>query len=287
MRLSTIRVDDVLKFDLEKFRISESEKIDLRNWDPDDTSNIPERKSDAKDEVEELKEKLAKMQEVLYAEHKHKILIILQGMDAAGKDSTIGTIFEGVNPEGVRVSNFKQPTQEELDHDFLWRIHKEAPGKGEIMIFNRSHYESVLIEKVHNLTPKKTEELRYGEINDFERMLTSEGTTILKFFLHISEAVQKKKFEERLDDPAKEWKFSQSDLAERSYWKEYMKAYEKMLERTSTEWAPWYVVPSNHKWFRDYIVVSAIVEELEKLHMSYPKLAERDKKSAEESIALK
>ncbi len=272
---------------MEKFRISESEEIDLRKWDPDDTSGIPEKKSDAKGEIEDLKQKLAELQEVLYAEHKHKILIVLQGMDAAGKDSTIKTIFDGVNPEGVRVSNFKQPTQEELDHDFLWRIHKDAPGKGEIMIFNRSHYESVLVEKVHNLTPKKTEELRYGEINDFERMLTNEGTTLLKFFLHISEAVQKKKFEERLDDPAKEWKFSQSDLAERSYWKEYMKAYEKMLEMTGTRWAPWYVVPSNHKWFRDFIVVSAIVEELEKLQMSYPKLGEREKKSAEESIGMK
>jgi PPK2 family polyphosphate:nucleotide phosphotransferase len=261
------------ELNLSKFKISDGTDFDLNRWDPDDTSAFDEKKKDAKKEIEDLKGDIAGLQELLYAEHKHKILIVLQGMDAAGKDSTIKTIFEGVNPEGVKVSNFKTPTQEELDHDFLWRIHKEAPGKGEIAIFNRSHYESVLVEKVHNLAPKTVEELRYGEINDFERMLCNEGTTILKFFLHITEEEQKKRIVERLEDPRKEWKFSANDLAERKFWKEYMVAYEKMIRSTSTKWAPWYIVPSNHKWFKDLIVVSAVVEELDGLHMEFPKLA--------------
>jgi PPK2 family polyphosphate:nucleotide phosphotransferase len=268
---------------LSEFRISNAREIDLGEWDPDDTSAAGDKKNEAKDKTDELKEKLAKLQELLYAEHKHKVLIVLQGMDASGKDSTIRALFDVINPEGVRVSNFRKPTPEEADHDFLWRIHKEAPGKGEIVIFNRSHYESVLVEKVHNLAPKEMEERRYAEINDFERMLTNEGTLILKFFLHISQDEQKKRFEDRLKDPDKEWKISSNDLAERKYWNEYAKAYEKMIEKTSTQWAPWYVVPANHKWLRDLIVVSAIVEEMEKLNMSFPKLSAAERNSLEVS----
>ncbi len=264
--------------DLRRFKVSSKEKINLAQWDPDDTSAFDEKKKEAKEEIEKLKATLAELQEVLYAEHKHKILIVLQGVDASGKDSTIRTIFDGVNPEGVKVSNFKKPTQEEQDHDFLWRIHKEAPAKGEIAIFNRSHYESVLVERVHKLAPKGIEEKRYGEINDFERMLSNEGTSILKFFLHISNDEQRERFEDRLKDPTKEWKLSPNDLAERDFWNEYMKAYEEMIKKTSTKWGPWYVVPSNHKWFRDLLVVSAIVERLEKLHMEYPKLSKDTKK---------
>jgi PPK2 family polyphosphate:nucleotide phosphotransferase len=264
--------------DLRRFKVSRKEKINLAQWDPDDTSAFDEKKKEAKEEIEKLKDRLAALQEVLYAEHKHKNLIVLQGVDASGKDSTIRTIFDVVNPEGVKVSNFKKPTQEEQDHDFLWRIHKEAPAKGEIAIFNRSHYESVLVERVHKLAPKEIEEKRYGEINDFERMLSNEGTSILKFFLHISKDEQSERFEDRLKDPTKEWKLSPDDLAERDFWNEYMKAYEEMIEKTSTKWAPWYVVPSNHKWFRDLLVVSAIVERLEKLRMEYPKLSKDTKK---------
>jgi PPK2 family polyphosphate:nucleotide phosphotransferase len=272
-----------VKLDLAQFIVAEKSKVDLSKWDPDDTSAYDKSKTEAKDEIEKLKVKLENLQDVLYAEHKHKILIVLQGMDGAGKDSTIKTIFDGVNPQGVRVSDFKQPTQDEKDHDFLWRIHKEAPGNGTITIFNRSHYESVLVEKVHGLAPKSIEELRYGEINDFESMLHNEGTTILKFFLHISKSEQEKKFKDRLTDPRKEWKLSENDLKEREFWKEYTQAYEKMMEKTSTPDAPWYIVPSNHKWFRDLIVVSAIVGELESLHMGYPEIS-NSLKSLEKSL---
>lgn len=274
------------KFSPEKFKVQGKTEISLRDIVPGDTSAFHDKKSEGKEEINELKEKLAKLQELLYAGHEHAILIVLQGMDAAGKDSTIRTLFDVVNPEGVKVSSFKQPTQEELDHDFLWRIHKEAPDRGQIVIFNRSHYESVLVEKVHKLTPREREEERYGEINDFERMLTNEGTTILKFYLHIDAEEQKKRFEDRLNDPSKEWKFSPSDLAERKYWNEYMDAYETMIQRTSSEWAPWYIVPSDHKWFRDLIVVSVIVEAMEMLDMKYPKLNRTERYSLKDSKSL-
>jgi PPK2 family polyphosphate:nucleotide phosphotransferase len=257
--------------------IGPKSKVDLGKWDPDDTSAFDGSKSEAKNKADELKKKLDQLQELLYAGHEHKLLIVLQAMDAGGKDSTIRSIFEGVNPQGVRVATFKQPTAEEMDHDFLWRVHKQVPGKGLVVVFNRSHYESVLVERVHKLAPKEVEEQRYGEINDFERMLKNEGTTILKFYLHISEEEQKKRLKERLEDPTKEWKFSPNDMPERALWPEYMRAYEILLSRTSTEHAPWYVVPSNHKWFRDLIVVSAIVKTLENFHMQYPTLPKKER----------
>ncbi len=268
-----------LRIDL--YRIQGGKKVELRKWDPDDTPGFGGKKKEAKDEYEQLRKKLDRLQEMLYAEHKHKVLIVLQAMDTGGKDSTIRAVFEGVNPQGVRVSSFKRPTQEELDHDFLWRIHKQVPGNGEIVIFNRSHYESILLEKVHKLAPEREEGERYGEINDFERMLHNEGTRILKFYLHIGENEQKKRLLDRLNDPSKEWKFSANDLPERQYWSEYMKAYEKVLEKTSTEWAPWYLVPSNHKWFRDLFVVSVIVQTMEGFNMKYPKLSPDERKSSQ------
>jgi PPK2 family polyphosphate:nucleotide phosphotransferase len=193
-------------------------------------------------------------------------------MDSSGKDGTIRRVFEGVNPEGVRVAHFGKPSEEELAHDYLWRAHKQVPEKGEIVIFNRSHYESVLVERVHNLVPEKTWSKRYRQITDFERMLNEEGTTILKFFLHIDKKEQARRFRERLDDPTKHWKFSYLDYSERAYWKDYTKAYEDAMEKTSTEWAPWYVVPSDHAWFRDLVVSHAIVKSLEGLDMKYPRL---------------
>jgi PPK2 family polyphosphate:nucleotide phosphotransferase len=269
----------VKEFDVDKFRIKDNHKVNLDTFDPNDTSGFDGTKSDAKELRDKLKEKLDELQELLYAEHKHKLLIVLQAMDTGGKDSTIRSIFEGVNPQGVHVASFKQPTLEELDHDFLWRVHRQVPAKGEIVIFNRSHYESVLVERVHKLAPQDIEERRYGEINDFERMLTNEGTTILKFYLHISVDEQKKRLKERLEDPTKEWKFSASDMPERELWPEYMLAYELMLQRTSTRDASWYVVPSNHKWFRDLIVVSTIVKTLENFHMTYPELSKEERES--------
>lgn len=248
------------------------QKVCLGDWDPSDTSVVDVTKEDALDQIEKLKKRLEELQEKLYAERKHKVLVVLQAMDAGGKDSTIRLVFEGVNPQGVRVVSFKAPTLEEKAHDFLWRIHKSVPQSGEIVIFNRSHYESVLVERVHKIVSKEVWKSRYREINEFEQTLWKEGTLILKFYLHISKGEQKKRLEERLEDPTKEWKFSQNDLPERKFWKHYMKAYEEAIEKTSTLQAPWYIVPSNHKWFRDYVVASVVVGCLDQLQMRYPKL---------------
>jgi PPK2 family polyphosphate:nucleotide phosphotransferase len=266
---------------IKKFRIIPGTRVRLADWDPGDTSSFEVTKEDALDKVTKLKTKLEGLQEKLYAERKHKVLVVLQAMDTGGKDSTIRLVFEGVNPQGVRVVGFKAPTPEEMAHDFLWRVHKVVPQAGEIVIFNRSHYEGVLIERVHKIVPKSMWRKRYNEINDFERTLSEEGTLILKFYLHISKEEQKKRLEERLKDPTKEWKFSVNDLPERKFWKDYMKAYEDAIEKTSTEWAPWYVVPSNHKSLRDYVVASAIVDSMERLGMHYPKL---DKATRRESM---
>ena len=203
-------------------------------------------------------------------------------MDASGKDGTIRRVFEGVNPQGVRVAKFGPPTPEELEHDFLWRVHKEVPRKGEIVIFNRSHYEGVLVERVHRLVPERAWKARYEQINDFERLLIGGGSTILKFFLNIDEEEQKKRLQERLDDPTKNWKFSLSDLPERGRWAEYMRAYKDAIERTSTKDAPWFVVPSNHGWFRDLLVCTEIVRALEAMRLHYPRLPK-----GAETIAVK
>ncbi|HVZ61406.1 MAG TPA: PPK2 family polyphosphate kinase, partial [Terriglobales bacterium] len=206
----------------------------------------------------------------LYAEHKHKVLMVLQALDCGGKDGTIEHVFKGVNPQGVRVAAFKAPTPIELDHDYLWRVHRQTPGRGEITIFNRSHYEDVLAVRVHDLVPKKVWRRRYQQINDFERMLAEEGVTIVKFYLHISKDEQRKRQRERLKDPRKKWKFNAGDLQDRELWGGYMKAYEEALSETSTDWAPWYVVPANHNWYRNLVVASVLVETLERLKMSYP-----------------
>ena len=257
---------------LKRYLVEPGSKVKLGEVDPGDTSGFKGGKPDGEKAIDSLIKKLDPLQELVYAEHRHKLLIVLQGMDSSGKDGTIRRVFEGVNPEGVRVAHFGKPTEEELDHDYLWRAHRQVPGKGEIVIFNRSHYESVLVERVHALVPEEVWSKRYGQIVDFERMLSQEGTTILKFFLHIDKKEQARRFQDRLDDPSKHWKFSYLDYNERSYWKDYTKAYEEALERTSTDWAPWYVVPSNHPWFRDLLVSQAIVNSLELLHMKYPKL---------------
>ena len=215
---------------------------------------------------------LESLQEILFAEHKHKLLIVLQAMDTGGKDGTIKHVFEAVNPQGVRVVSFKEPSENELDHDYLWRVHLQVPIKGELVIFNRSHYESVLVERVHKIAPDDVIEKRYQHIMDFERMLADEGTTIIKFFLNISYDEQKKRLQDRLNDPTKQWKFNINDLKERQDWKEYQNAYEILLNRTSTDWSPWYIIPSNHEWIRNLIVSKIIVNTLQKLDMHYPKL---------------
>ncbi|HBE72603.1 MAG TPA: polyphosphate kinase, partial [candidate division Zixibacteria bacterium] len=215
--------------------------------------------------------KLAKLQYLLYAENKHALLVILQGMDACGKDGTVRHVMHGVNPQACRVTSFKAPTSQELDHDFLWRIHQHVPPKGEIGIFNRSQYEDVLIVRVKNLVPKEVWARRYKQINQFERILARNGVTILKFFLHISKDEQKRRLQERLADPTKNWKMNPDDLKERARWDEYQKAYEAALSECGTKWAPWHVIPADKKWFRNLAVSQAIIETLEGLRMKFPK----------------
>jgi PPK2 family polyphosphate:nucleotide phosphotransferase len=228
------------------------------------------KKKEGRQRLLELNERLEALQELLYAEHKHKVLVVLQAMDTGGKDGTIRHVFEGVNPQGVRVAGFKVPTREELDHDYLWRVHKQVPGKGEIVIFNRSHYEDVLVVRVHSLVPEEVWSKRYEQINAFERMLAEEGTTILKFFLHIDLEEQRERLQARLDEPNKHWKFNPSDLKERKLWPAYIRAYEDAISKTSTEWAPWHIVPANRKWYRNVVVGTIMVETLEGLDMRFP-----------------
>ena len=255
---------------IKHYRVAPNNDLKLRDCTPEPGHGFSAGKKAAHRKIEELRKQLVCLQELLYAEHKHKILIVLQAMDTAGKDSTIRSIFEGVNPQGVRVACFKAPTPEELDHDFLWRIHRQAPGKGEIVIFNRSHYEDVLVVAVKKMAAADIIRQRYEHINAFEKMLADEGTVILKFFLHIDKDEQKRRLEERLSEPEKHWKFRVGDLADRKLWDAYMKAYERALRKTSTPWAPWYVIPANKKWYRNLLVSQIIVEQLEGLRMKYP-----------------
>lgn len=259
---------------MEKYLVKPQSNISLIKFDANDTSLFSGNKDDAKERLKELNNKIEKMQEILYAQNKHKLLVILQAMDTGGKDGVIKDVFEGVNPQGVKVANFKTPTEEELSHDYLWRVHKHTPGKGEIVIFNRSHYEDVLVVRVHNLVPEEKWEKRFGHINEFEKLLVDEGTTILKFYLHIDKEEQKERLKARLDDPTKHWKFRLGDLKERELWDEYMKAYEDVLYKTSTDYAPWYVIPSNKKWYRNIVVAEVIVDTLNKLKLEYPKSEE-------------
>ena len=251
------------------FLVPAGTRLHLEDHDPGYTAGFQSKKDVAK-ELGRNRERLRELQGVLWAEGKHALLIVLQAMDAGGKDGTIRHVFRGVNPQGCSVTSFKAPTPEELAHDYLWRIHKAAPRKGYIGIFNRSHYEDVLVVRVHNLVPESVWRKRYEQINHFEKLLAESGVTILKFFLHISREEQKSRFEARLQNPAKNWKFSMGDMAERAYWDEYMRAFEEALSRCSTPWAPWYVIPADHKWFRNLTVSRIIVEALEKLDMHYP-----------------
>ena len=256
---------------IEKYIVKQGSKVDLKKWKPNDKSLFPQGKLASKEVIKDLNIKLEELQELLYAEQKHKLLVVLQGLDTAGKDGTIRHVFEGVNPQGVRVASFKQPTPEELSHDYLWRVHKQMPKIGEIVIFNRSHYEDVLVVRVHNLVPKDVWEKRYEHIRSFEKMLADEGTTILKFFLHISKKEQKERLQARIDEPNKNWKFSFGDLKERKLWGQYTEAYEDALSKTSTDYAPWFVIPSNRKWYRNIIIADILVRTLKNFDMQYPK----------------
>ncbi len=227
-------------------------------------------KDSSADLIEKQLKRMASLQDRLWAEAKRSVLIVLQGIDAAGKDGTIQKVMEAFNPQGCNVSSFKQPSSDELAHDFLWRIHKRVPGKGEIGIFNRSHYEDVLVVRVHGIIPKSVWSKRYDQINEFERMLTESGTTVIKFFLSIDRDEQRERFQERYDDPAKRWKFSMGDLDERVLWDDYQAAFDDMLSKTSTEWAPWYVIPANRNWLRNLAVSTIVAKTLEDLDPAYP-----------------
>jgi len=251
------------------FQIKPSTRIRLGKWDP---KFIGEHtKKEALRKIEKLREQISDMQMRLYAEHQRSLLICLQGQDASGKDGVVRHVIGSMNPEGCRIVNFKEPTKEELDHDFLWRIEHQMPRKGEAVIFNRSHYEDVLIVRVHDLVPKSIWSRRYKQINDFEQRQLANGTHILKFFLHISKEEQLERFEQRLDDPAKRWKISEADYTEREYWEEYEKAYEEVFAKCNSTAAPWFLIPADHKWFRDLAISEIIVAALEALKIQVPK----------------
>jgi len=254
-----------------QYRIKPGARLNLNKFDAGDKSLLQPGKAKAKATLESLREKLEALQSVFYADGRHKLLVVLQAMDTAGKDSTIRMVFDGVNPQGVKVANFKTPTTEELAHDFLWRVHAKTPGNGEIVIFNRSHYEDVLITRVNGWIHADTCEERYRAINAFEQLLANNGTTILKFYLHISKDEQKQRLIERQQDPTKHWKFNPSDLKTRAQWDDYMAAYSQAIAATSTAHAPWYVVPANSKLQRNLIVSTVICDTLESLKLAYPK----------------
>ena len=260
--------EHALSFDLSKYRVAPGSSVDLSSWRTDENEGL--NKDLGREVTKGLNERLEKDQELLWAEDKHKVLLVLQATDTGGKDGTIRHVFDGVNPQGVRVASFKKPTDEELAHDYLWRVHKKTPSSGEMVIFNRSHYEDVLVVRVHGWASEEQIQKRFHHIREFERLLADEGTTIAKFYLHISKDEQKERLQSRLDEPEKNWKFSTGDLAERKLWNDYQKAFTDMLAETSTDYAPWYVIPADRKWFRNLLISRIVCELLEDLDMSYP-----------------
>lgn len=278
-----------MKTNTDKYRVSSSKKIKLKDFDTDYNGHLD--KETGKEELDRVKKDLSEHQELLYASNSHAVLIIFQAMDAAGKDGTIAHVMSGLNPQGCQVYSFKTPSSEEYDHDFLWRHYKALPEKGRIGIHNRSHYENVLVCKVHpeyilseNLPEYDNVDQiddafwknRYESIKNFEKHLTDNGTTILKFFLHVSKDEQKQRFLDRIEDPAKNWKFSSGDIKERALWDKYMDAYEKTIKETSTENAPWYIIPADKKWYTRLAVSQIIDETLEKLKLKYPVLPQKE-----------
>ena len=245
-------------------------QIRLSKIDPNDTGAL--KKGEALERFAELREKIAALQEVLYAEHRRSLLLIFQAMDTGGKDGAIKNLCNGLNPAGLDVTSFKAPSPEELDHDFLWRAYKATPGKGMIGIWNRSYYEDVLVVRVHKLVTKKIWKARYDQINQFEKILTDNGTTLVKLMLHITKDEQKERLQARLDDPQKWWKFNPNDLKERALWSKYQQAYDDAINCCATDYAPWYVVPANHKWARNLAVADRVLGILKKMDPRYPKL---------------
>jgi PPK2 family polyphosphate:nucleotide phosphotransferase len=269
--------------DFSRYRTEPGEEIRLADSDTAETDGMD--RDEAQAELAGLVERIADLQARLYAEERRSVLVVLQGVDAAGKDSTVAHVFRGTNPQGVRVYTFKEPSNQELAHDFLWRYHQHTPGDGMIHVFNRSHYEDVLVVRVKDLAPEELWRSRYDSINDFERMLVREGTTIVKFFLHISPEAQLDRFRERLEREDKHYKFSVNDVRERRHWDDYQQAYEDALQLTSTRWAPWYVVPSDHKWFRNLVVARIVAGTLAAMDPQWPEPDEELEGYALEELA--
>jgi len=273
---------------IDKFRVPGFGKVDLDDHPTDYTGDYKDKDA-AADDLQKNIERMTELQDILYAQDVHALLIVIQAMDAAGKDSVIEHVMSGVNPQGCQVTSFKQPTAEELDHDYLWRCQKALPGRGMIGIFNRSHYEEVIVVKVHPQylssqrlpsgpdTDKQFWKKRYQHIRDWEDMISANGTHVIKFFLHVSKDEQKKRFLDRIEEPEKNWKFSAGDAKERAYWKEYMDAYSEAMEHTSTESSPWYIIPADKKWFTRLAVSEVIVQTLESLNLTYPAVSEAEK----------
>jgi PPK2 family polyphosphate:nucleotide phosphotransferase len=275
----------------EPYCLTNGEKFRLKDWDPADTNGV-KSKQHAQNILDAREGLLSHLQEKLYAQDRWAVLVVLQAPDAAGKDGVIKHVMSGVNPQGCEVHSFKAPSNEELDHDYLWRTNRCIPSRGKIGIFNRSYYEEVLVVRVHptllraeklpdELITKHIWEQRYEDINAFEKYLTRNGIVMRKFFLHVSKEEQKKRFLERLEDPKKNWKFSMADVNERGFWKDYQETYEEMIQNTATKHAPWFVVPADNKWFTRLIVASAIIQALDELHLSYPEVDKAKKKELE------
>lgn len=252
-----------------RFVVEPGAQVKLDGIDADFTDKHESHEA-ALPEIEKHRQQLRDLQYRLYAEDRRSLLVCLQAMDAGGKDGTVNHVLSAMNPQGCFVHGFKQPSAEEAAHDFLWRVHRACPGRGQVAIFNRSHYEDVLVVRVHDLVPKKVWEKRYDHINAFERLLADNHTHVLKFYLHITKDEQLRRFKQRIDDPARHWKISDGDYAERPYWDSYRKAFETALSRCSTPHAPWFVIPANHKWFRDLAVSRIMVEALESMHAKFP-----------------
>jgi PPK2 family polyphosphate:nucleotide phosphotransferase len=270
------------------YRITKGENFRLNDYDPQDTNGLKDKKQ-AKETLQHGVELLSEFQEKLYAQDRWALLLIFQAMDAAGKDGAVKHVMSGINPQGCSVTSFKAPSQEELDHEYLWRAHKAIPERGKIGIFNRSYYEEVLVVRVHKeildaqqlpreLVTKDIWDQRYDDINNFEQYLTRNGVVILKFFLHLSKREQKKRFLERLEMPEKNWKFSMADVKERAHWKDYQNAYGEMIQKTATKHAPWYVIPADNKWFTRLAVAGAIIDKLHSLDLQFPEVAREKRK---------
>ena len=256
---------------IEKYRVAPKKKFKLSDHETNDKSLFTEGdKEDHLPYLNELRDELKSLQNQLYAENKHRVLVVIQAMDTGGKDGTVKSVFSKVDPQGIHVESFKKPSEDELAHDFLWRVHQKVPRNGQIVVFNRSHYEDVAAVRVKKLYPKEVWKPRYRHIVEFERMLAEEGTTIVKIFLNISKDEQKERLQARLDNPTKHWKFNPDDLKDRARWDDFMEVYEDLIERTSTEYAPWHIVPADRKWYRNLVITRIMVDTLKGLNMKFP-----------------